>query len=177
MTLRWRIAFCFVLSVAIVAIIALYIIGQRDAAREAAILEFSGTKSSSPSPIHLPRSVPVYTNLLNPGQIAVPAAQMWYLSFTIPSDAIGTASVTGQFTASGGTGNDILAIVMGQENLINWMNGHSVMSYYFSGKETTGTFDVRLRAGSYVLALDNRFSVLSAKYVNLWAVLKYDHME
>lgn len=172
MTLGWRIAFCFVLSVAIVAVAALYMIGQRDAARDVS----SGAKSSDP-PIVFRRNVPVYTNLLNPGEITVPQARMWYLSFTVPSDAIGASTVTGKFTASGGTGNDIVVVLMDQDNLTNWMNGHAAQSYYFSGQETTGTLNVNLRPGNYVLALDNRFSLLTAKYVNIWAVLKYNHLE
>jgi hypothetical protein len=81
----------------------------------------------------------------------------------------------GNFTASGGTGNDIDVYVLPQDDFVNWQNRHASRSYYNSGKVTVGNLNVNLPsdAGTYYLVFDNRFSLLSEKNVRVNATLSY----
>ncbi len=84
------------------------------------------------------------------------------------------ATIKGSFTASGGSGNDIAAIIASEDDYTNWSNGHQAKAYWSTqGKQTTGSFDVRLGPGTYYLALNNRFSTFSDKYVAINASLNY----
>ena len=57
-------------------------------------------------------------------------------------------TVKGTFNASGGTGNDIAAVVADEMNYTNWINGHQSQVFWSTqGKETTGNFELRLKPG------------------------------
>jgi len=94
-------------------------------------------------------------------------------TFTVPSGA-SNIQISGSFTASGGSGNDIKVLVLTQSDFVNWANGHSSQCYYQSGQETTGTISASLPAsGTYVLVYDNTFSILSQKNVNTQVNVSY----
>lgn len=87
-------------------------------------------------------------------------------------------TVTGNFNASGGTGNDIMAVVADETNYTNWINGHQAKVFWGTpGKQTTGNFEVKLAPGTYYLAFSNRFSALTAKQVFLEVDLNYSKAE
>jgi hypothetical protein len=89
-----------------------------------------------------------------------------------------TPVLTGHFTASGGFGNDITAVVADEPNYINWINGHQAQVFWTTqGRETTGSFELCLRPGAYYFALNNRFSLLMEKQVFLEVDLNYKKME
>lgn len=73
--------------------------------------------------------------------------------------------VTGRFRASGGRGNDIEALILDGDAYENWRNGHTVNTYYNSGKITVANIDVTLGAGDYVLIFNNMFSAITPKAV------------
>ncbi len=75
------------------------------------------------------------------------------------------ARLTGTFTASGGSGNDIKVYVLaGPGNLL-----------YNSGQVSTGNIDVSLSSGlTYTLVFDNTFSAVSQKTVNASATLSFN---
>jgi hypothetical protein len=111
-------------------------------------------------------------NIVN-GLVTVNANSYEYYTFTIPSGA-SNIQVSGSFTASGGSGNDIKVFVTDQTDFVNWENGHSSQAYYQSGQETTGTISVTLpTSGTYVLVYDNTFSIISQKNVNTEADVSY----
>jgi hypothetical protein len=99
---------------------------------------------------------------LTPSVFTVAAGQMYYVPFSVN----GPARVVGRFQASGGGGNDIQAVVMDADNFENWKNGHPARAFYQSEKTTVGNINVPVnQAGSYYLAFNNRFSLISAKTI------------
>jgi hypothetical protein len=86
-----------------------------------------------------------------------------------------SAVLQGNFTASGGSGNDIEAYVFSENDFMNWQNRHSAKTYYNSGRVTANNVSVNLPddAGTYYLVFDNRFSLFSPKVVRVNATLSY----
>src|SRR2546427_9414942 len=107
------------------------------------------------------------------GVITVQPAQYYYYTLTVPSGAT-SVTVSGTFTASGGSGNDIEVLVMDQTNYVNWQNDHQANAYYDSGQVTTGTVSANLPGGgTYYLVYSNAFSTVSSKNVQTTANLYY----
>lgn len=102
------------------------------------------------------------------GPISVPALDDAHYSFSIENNA----TLTGDFTASGGSGNDIQVLLMGKGDYINWKNGHEFRFYYDSGKITVGEINVHLNPGNYYLVFSNRFGLLFGKKVDAHIKLK-----
>ncbi len=85
-----------------------------------------------------------------------------------------SVTVSGSFTASGGSGNDIEVIVLDSTSFVNWQNGHQVSAYYDSGQVTTNNFNIQLPgSGTYYLVYNNQFSLLSSKNVNTQVNVNY----
>jgi hypothetical protein len=111
-------------------------------------------------------------NIVN-GLIIVDTLSYNCYGFTIPSGA-SNAHVSGTFTVSGGSGNDIVVFIMDSSNFNNWKNGYSASTYYNSGLLTTSSFDVSLPAGElYYLVYSNIYSALSSKNVQTTVNLYY----
>jgi hypothetical protein len=86
--------------------------------------------------------------------------------FEVDEGRMRDAVVVGRFEAAGGNGNDIEVVVAEREGFLNWVNGHGGSILYASGKKTTGKVAVRVQgAGQYVVAFNNKFSLLTAKNV------------
>ena len=112
------------------------------------------------------------TNIVN-GLITVQPGGYNDYPMTIPS-GVTSAVLTGTFTASGGSGNDIDVFVVDQTNFVNWQNGHQANAYYRSGQVTTGTISASLPAGAtYYLVYSNTFSSASSKNVQTTVNLSY----
>lgn len=94
--------------------------------------------------------------------------------FTVPDGAY-NVHLEGNFTGSGGAGNDIDVFLLGEDDFVNWENRHQSRTYYNSGKETQGTIKVALPSGAavYELVFNNRFSLLTAKSIEAHATLTY----
>jgi hypothetical protein len=75
------------------------------------------------------------------------------------------ANVVGRFRAEGGSGNDIKCLILDGDSFENWRNGHTVNTYYNSGKITVANINLRLGPGDYILVFDNTFSSVSNKAV------------
>jgi hypothetical protein len=83
------------------------------------------------------------------GQIAVQNGGAVFYQFTITRD-MSNPVVRGSFTASGGSGNDIAAVIANEEEYSNWINGHEAKVYWTTqGKKTAGSFEVRPPPGKY----------------------------
>jgi hypothetical protein len=107
------------------------------------------------------------------GQIVVPAGRSVSYPIQINPEMY-KARVTGRFTASGGSGNDISAVLTTEDEFVNWDNGHMANVFYTThGKKTTDSIDVALGPGSYVLAFSNKFSAFSNKYVFVEVNVRY----
>ena len=82
--------------------------------------------------------------------------------------------VRGHFVASGGTGNDIQAVVGTEDDYTNWVNGHGGILLFDSGKVTTGQINVSISVpGRYCLAFGNGFALFSPKSVTADVDLDY----
>lgn len=130
-------------------------------------------RAASPPSI---RYVPVSQSIAS-GQVVVKASGYVQYRIQITPD-MREARISGSFNASGGSGNDVSAVIASESEYTNWINGHEARVYYSTqGKKTTDTFDVRLGPGTYYFAVSNKFSAFSDKYVFLNADLKYSRME
>jgi hypothetical protein len=97
-----------------------------------------------------------------------------YFQLVVPAGASG-AHLEGNFTARGGSGNDVQVYLLPENDFVNWQNRHGARSYYSSGRVMVGSFNVNLpnTAGNYYLIFDNRFSMLSPKTVQVNGALTY----
>jgi hypothetical protein len=137
-------------------------------------IQSSGPKHGiSPNPlaqiVAAPRSMP----LLNTA-ISVQAHSYYYDKFVVPPNAT-AVSVEGHFTATGGLGNDVEVFLTSEDGYVNFQNDHSAEAYYNSGKVTQDSFNVTLPSGggTYYLIFSNKFSLLSAKAVQVTSTLHY----
>jgi hypothetical protein len=77
-----------------------------------------------------------------------------------------SASVEGHFEVAGGAGNDIQVVIGRRTEVLNWLNGHSADVDYASEKLTSGDVQVSVsNPGDYILAFNNKFSLVSDKRV------------
>jgi len=86
------------------------------------------------------------------------------------------AVVSGSFTASGGSGNDIIAYIFDSIDYTNWSNGHQSTNFYSSGQVTTQNISTSLAPGSYYLVFSNTFSALTPKVVNTTVNLTWSEL-
>jgi hypothetical protein len=139
----------------------------------------SGTTAqaaSNPAPVAKTRYVPVSQKIAT-GQIVVKANGYVQYRITITPEMV-DPTVTGNFNASGGSGNDIQAVIADEENYTNWINGHQAQAFWTTqGKQTTGNIEARLKPGMYYLAFSNKFSAFTEKQVFLDVDLNYKKAE
>lgn len=114
-----------------------------------------------------------HTVTLANGVASVPAGA-WGTTQVNVTAAMLSPAVTGSFTASGGSGNDIKVYIMTATDYTNWSNGHAATGLYNSGQLTTGSYNVSLGVGTYYVVYDNSFSVVSAKNVTTRVDLNYE---
>lgn len=136
-------------------------------------------KTSTPAfnpPARTPVLVPMSTKLFT-GQLVIKAGHYVTRTFAV-EPGMQNFRVIGDFNASGGSGNDIQAVLADEDEFQNWINGHQARVFYSTDKITNGKLDVGpLAPGRYVLAFNNTFSTFSDKYVFAeveanWAVQK-----
>jgi hypothetical protein len=113
------------------------------------------------------------TTLANPS-LKVNALNFAYFKLDVPAGAT-SVLVHGNFTASGGLGNDVEVFLLSESDFVNWQNRHDAKTFYNSGKVTVGTLNVNLSsdAGTYYLVFSNRFGLLAQKSVRVDAALTY----
>lgn len=109
----------------------------------------------------------VYTTTIFNDQETVNAGSYDVYPFTIPSGA-GEAEVSVMFTAQGGSDNDIKMYIIDYVNFRNYAKNNDFSYSYYSGQlhALWGPI-VYLSSGNYYLVLDNKFSILSQKIVNI----------
>lgn len=133
-------------------------------------------KKPSPVPVLKTRYLPVAQNIAK-GEIVIGPGGYFQYQFTISPDMLRPV-FAGDFTAFGGGGNDIMAVVADEDNYTNWINGHQARVFWGTqGRETTGQFEVHLPPGTYHLAFSNKFSLLARKQISVTAYLNYQKAE
>jgi ribosomal protein L40E len=140
------------IGIGVIVIVAVIVVG----------IYFSGLFSDSGG--GLPFVPNQYKTSILSGSITINAGSYTYYRFSIPTGA-NNPTLSGSFTASGGSGNDIKVYVMSDTDFTNWKNGHTANVHYNSGQKTTDKLNVSLSSGRYVLVFDNTFSLLTAKTV------------
>ena len=132
--------------------------------------------ASNSAPVPKTRYVPVSQKIVT-GQIIVKANGYVQYRIMITPEMV-EPTVTGSFNASGGRGNDILAVIADEENYTNWINGHQARAFWGTqGKQTTGNIEARLKPGMYYLAFSNKFSAFTDKQVFMEVDLNYRKAE
>ncbi len=128
----------------------------------AAQLPAPTTSQHTPTPVSIPRN----SNLVN-GIITVQPGGNYNVRFTVNTSTMQSVRVIGTFQASGGSGNDIKALIMDDMAFTNWSNGHQVSVLYNSGQITVANINTPITSpGSYYLVFSNDFSTFSSKNVN-----------
>lgn len=97
-------------------------------------------------------------------KLTVDASHFKYVSFDVGNHG---ARVFGRFKAEGGSGSDIICLILSEEGFENYKHGHRAECFYNSEKVTVGKIDVELAEGTYYLVLSNGFSVFSNKVVDI----------
>ncbi len=94
--------------------------------------------------------------------------------FTVPPGATNVV-VSGQFSATGGSANDVEVFVLTDDAFAAWQGGYSTNMYYDSGRVTQSSINAALPpgAGTYYLVFNNKFSLRAAKAVEAVATLRY----
>ncbi len=112
-------------------------------------------------------------NTIVSGVVNIPPAQDVYYKLDIKAN-FSNAVANGTFSAAGGSGNDIVALVGDEQNVINWKNNHKAqVLWQTDGEQTVGSFNVPLKSGTaYYLVLSNTSSE-SAKQVTINATLTF----
>jgi hypothetical protein len=132
--------------------------------------------ASKPVPVAKTRYVPVNQKVAS-GQIIVKANGYVQYRLTITPEML-EPTVRGNFNASGGSGNDIAAVVADEMNFTNWINGHQAQVFWATqGKQTAGNFEVELAPGVYYLVFSNKFSAFTDKQVFLEVDLTFRKAE
>ncbi len=105
--------------------------------------------------------------------INVPVDHIIYYQVNVTND-MKNPRLAGSFTAHGGSGNDIIVLVMSASDYTNWSNGHAVTPEYNSTKITTASFNISLGVGTHYLVYDNTFSAVTEKYVDTHIDLNWE---
>ncbi|MFZ0738426.1 MAG: hypothetical protein WAM96_15130 [Candidatus Acidiferrales bacterium] len=97
-----------------------------------------------------------------------------YYAVVVPPGAT-NVSVTGHFSASGGTGNDVEVYILNTDQFANFQSRHETTTFYNSGRVTQNSIRAILPPGgaTYYLVFNNNFSFLSAKAVQANVTLTY----
>jgi hypothetical protein len=115
---------------------------------------------------------PHFINLTNGAATVNAGGYVWY-TFTVPENS-SLVAVGGHFSATGGQGNDIDCYILDEDGMVNFKNGHPTGTYYNSGKVTQAKIGAaNLAPGTYYIVLDNRFSLITPKAVQIQATLSY----
>ena len=122
------------------------------------------------------------SDILVKGQVNIGAelsgAAFQIYSFVVNPSTMKNVFVRGQFVANGGSGNDIVALILDDIAFTNWKNGHAFNASYHSGQVTTDRFNVSVtQPGTYYFVLSNRFSMITPKTVDVAVTLDYDKVK
>ena len=131
-------------------------------------------KTATPPP-QAQASQPQLHTETNPDKaITIKAGSFYYVKFAVAAGAYNT-NLKGHFSATGGSGSDIEAFVVTEDDFVNWQNRHPVHPLYSSGRVTQETLDVTLpdAGNTYFLVFNNRFSFISPKAVETDVNLTY----
>lgn len=121
-------------------------------------------------------SLPQSRSLVN-GTLAISAGNHYDVQFSVATNTMHDVTITGTFTASGGSGNDVEVYLFSAADYANWANGHAFAVLYSSGRVTAASIDIPITSsGDYHLVYSNEFSWISTKSVSTSVDLKYSEL-
>ncbi len=91
---------------------------------------------------------------LTPSMFTVEAGSL----SSFPFNVYKTGRVLGRFQSTGGSGNDIEAVITDARDFENWKDGRLARVLYKSERTSIGRIDILLQPGRYYLAFNNRLS-------------------
>ncbi len=100
------------------------------------------------------------------------------LKFVVPPDHK-YANLKGRFSVVSGSGDEIRAFLLNDEDYVNWQKGYTTYRYYDSGSARQAYLDVPLlawSAGSYYLVFNNQSQAGIPKTVTAHLSLTYSVM-
>ena len=120
--------------------------GEKDVEKTAATV-------APPQPVYISKTETLFTN-----QLVVRHGQILSKRFKVDVAVMSDFHVTGSFRASGGSGNDVIAVLADADQFENFKNGHAADTLYDSGKTTVEKVDVPITtSGDYVFAFSKAF--------------------
>ena len=115
-----------------------------------------------------------YSERLLAGEIEVRAGEVAHYQVNIDTAKMVNAKVVGSFRVSGGSQNDIAVALVAESEFEYWANGHQANVLFATNKVTRAKLNWPITSsGSYVLAFDNRFALLSPKRITVDIELHY----
>ena len=116
----------------------------------------NGAAEIEPAPMELG----TFSKKLVSGQVNVRAGRDVRYWIKIDTSKMLEAEVTGRFRASGGSNNDIALVLATEYEFENLIHGREARVLFATDSITTGEFLVSItQSGTYILALNNRFSI------------------
>jgi hypothetical protein len=107
-----------------------------------------------------------FSERLAAGEIEVRAGGEAHYQVNIDTTKMLNAKVVGSFRVSGGSQNDIAVALVAEDEFENWINGHQANVLFATNRVTRARLNWPItHSGTYVLAFDNRFSLLSPKRI------------
>lgn len=160
----------------VVVVLAAYVVynAVNGTSTSSSVTNISKVAASNPyEPPEPPRPQLRIAPITNGALTVSASAYSWY-TFVVPV-GVTDVNVTGRFTATGGSGNDIIVYVLDEDGFVNFKNGHPSRTYYNSGQVTQAEIQSILpnNPGTYYLMFDNRFSAITPKAVQVNAMLRY----
>jgi hypothetical protein len=130
------------------------------------VMRSSGGGSVSQLPIALFRST--YRATIADGrEVTIPSESYVAWSFRIPNR---TCQVTGRIVGTEGGNKDFAALLMDEDNFLNWKTNHQAQVFWQIGKVTVATIDATITGiGTYHLVVSNAFSLITGKKVTVQA--------
>ena len=116
-----------------------------------------------------PHGIPVSIHGLTINQLGYS-----YFKLAVPANA-SSVELHGNFTAIGGAGNTIEVFVFSESGYGDWQKQQEAHPFYRSGKVSMDAIQAELPsgAGTYYLVLNNKFSTITPKTINVDAKLTY----
>jgi len=166
-----------VLCMAVIGLLALVITRQSELPPATSIVPVAGSYPQPQSPAFVPQISPLsqpYTQPIVNSAVTIKARSILWYTIVIPPN-VTKPVVNAHFAASGGSGNDIIIYVVNSDGLANLSNNRAAATFFNSGRVTEQDFSVFLPSapGIYYLVLDNRFSIITPKAVQINATLSY----
>ncbi|SYZ71966.1 exported hypothetical protein [Candidatus Zixiibacteriota bacterium] len=117
---------------------------------------------------------PILSQVVVNDSAIIPAGNSWHFLLDLSSPAVKNAILKGQFRASGGAHNDIKFHIFDEVNYVNWINGNKAEDLLGTDKVTLYEVDFRFpKPGKYYMVFDNRYSILTDKFVVANIYLNY----